>query len=152
MWAGIAARPCSFIDIDGSPAPSLESYGSRLVVEGRPGGRLASVRRSCRGCPFSVLPHFRRLLLHLLAPLGKIGQTNAFVVLAPGNDAVIEGHARSSAPEFAYFERGRRLLAHIQSLAIAGRREENVILEIGVYGLREHGVEDDAGGAVGELT
>ena len=99
----------------------------------------------------SALPHLCEMLLQLLVSLGEIGHTNGFVVLAFGNDAVIECDTGRAVMQFPNFKAGGRRVGDIKPFAFAARRKEDVIVEIGVNGLREGRFENDAGRAIGEL-
>src|ERR1700722_19635009 len=88
----------------------------------------------------------------LLEALRQVFETNILIALALGHDAVVEGDAGVSTMLLVNFKTLRRFVAHIEAVGIAFRGQEDVILNLGIHGLREGGIEFDAGSAVRELT
>src|SRR5580698_8032457 len=88
--------------------------------------------------------------LPLVKLLGEVCEANVFEAHAFADDPVVERNAGCSASLFTHFERRCCLLADIQSLGVAIRREEDVILGPGVNGLRKSGLEDDRGGPIAQ--
>src|SRR5580700_3877759 len=105
------------------PLPSLSSFCAAVSEwRGLHQSRLSFLHRanagvllpwrwrvwSCRDCRGHALPHPCNPLLHLLASLGEIRETNGFIVLALGYDAVIEGDAGRAVMQFPNFKSGGR--------------------------------------------
>jgi hypothetical protein len=92
------------------------------------------------------------LLHHLLVLFGNVWQSGIFVTAALGHDAIVECDAGTPTTQFIHFKRSCGLLADIQSFAVAVGREEDVIVDGGVDGLSEVGVEADFRGAALKLS
>ena len=76
---------------------------------------------------------------------------DVFEIPAKGDDAVIEADAGCASAELAYFEGCGGFARDVESLAIAVGSEEDVVLDAGVDGLGEIGIEIDDGGAARKL-
>jgi hypothetical protein len=78
---------------------------------------------------------------HVIELFCQIGQANVLVAFSMRYDAVIEGHAGLPASELMHFETRRSFVRHVQTFAVAFRSQEDVVLDAGVDGTAEGGVE-----------
>ena len=92
------------------------------------------------------------LLLHASEVLGHVLHANFLEALASRHDAVVEGDVRMPMVQFVNFKSLGTLLGYVQAFAFAIRSEEDVVVHVSIYGLREYPVERDRGGTVDELA
>ena len=107
---------------------------------------------ACRiGLVMSRTPYLFTLGLQPLKSLGLIPQADVFVTITLGHDAVVKCDAGGSSAKLMHLKRVGRLVADVQPLTVAFGGQEDVILDAGVHGLGENGIQADARRAVGEL-
>ncbi len=68
------------------------------------------------------------------------------------NDAIVKRNTRLAVTKFVHFKTASTFVRDVQPLAVAFRRQENVVIAIRVDGLREPGFEPNSCGAVGKLA
>src|SRR5260370_38997126 len=66
-----------------------------------------------------------------------------FVAFALSRDAVVERYIRSSPPQFTHLKACRSFPANVQPAAIALWRQEDMIANLGINGLRKSLIECD---------
>ena len=90
------------------------------------------------------------LRLEGLELLGDVLHSVIFITDTLGHDAVIKRDVRASSAQLPHLERVRALLIYVESLAVAVRRQEDVIVDRCVDRLGEGGIERDRRCAVFE--
>ena len=90
------------------------------------------------------------LLFQSLVLLGDVLQARILVAAALGHDAVFESYIGRPTAQFMHFERSCRLLADVESPAIAVWCKEHVIVDPRIHRLCKRGIEIDASQAVGQ--
>jgi len=91
-----------------------------------------------------VLRHERRVLL------AYVFQPHILVAFALSDDAVVKADIRAPAMLLPHLESGRGFVDHVQTFRFPVRRDENVIVDVGVHGLGEPSIERDGRGPVAQ--
>jgi hypothetical protein len=81
------------------------------------------------------------LLFHAGEVLGDILHANVLETLPACHDAVVESNIRVAAAQLVDFETFRAFIADVETFAVAFGRQEGVIFDTWVDGLRESGLE-----------
>src|SRR6266571_160320 len=99
----------------------------------------------------------RRLAGHLLHGRDRLlvgrelPHAHGLVPLPVRHDPVVERERRRASPQLPDVEAPRRLLCDVEALAVAVRREEDLVTTLGAHGHQELALERDVGRAALEL-
>ena len=74
---------------------------------------------------------------------GAVGKADLLVAFAPRNDAVVKAGAGSSSSQFMHFKAASSFVGDVKTLALSGRCQEDVILDVAVDRLCKDRLEGD---------